>query len=395
MKPKKIWKEKVRRLARWARGEPAPPVRIDLEPTFGCNLLCKFCWQRDPYRVEITNYKNAISEERLYEIVHEAGRMGVLDWQIAGGWEPMVKPRVAMGIMNLIKEYGMRGCLTTNGTLFKDESIRNLVEVGWDQILFSLEGPDAETHDYLTGISGSFDKSVAAMMGFKEWKKKLGRDDPQYSFHTVLTNRNYDKIPEMLEWGNKLGVCGVNFEPINVWSEDGEKLKLSPEQMAELPVHLKRGLEANRRLYVPTNIEQLLETRLVDKSKMDEILKDDLESFQRDKGGKKKESESPVVEDGDGPQLVYSPCFEPWLNIEIRASGHVVECRLCDYQDDAEMIQEKSLDEIWYGGYLASVRERIIKGDLPPYCRTCAAGIVVDLREVREALSKQLGRGWM
>lgn len=395
MKPKKIWKEKVRRLARWARGEPAAPVRIDLEPTYGCNLLCKFCWQRDPYRVEITNYKNAISEERLYEIVHEAGRMGVLDWQIAGGWEPMVKPRVAMRIMNLIKEYGMRGCLTTNGTLFKDDSIRNLVEVGWDQILFSLEGPDAETHDYLTGVSGSFDKSVAAMMGFKEWKSKLGRDDPQYSFHTVLTNRNYDKIPEMLEWGNKLGVCGVNFEPINVWSEDGEKLKLSPEQMAELPVHLKRGLKANRRLYVPTNIEQLLETRLVDKSKMDEILKDDLETFQRGKGGKQKRSESSVRGDDDGPQLVYSPCFEPWLNIEIRASGHVVECRLCDYQDDAEMIQEKSLDEIWYGGYLASVRERIIKGDLPPYCRTCAAGIVVDLREVREALSKQLGRGWM
>ena len=394
MDAKEIWQKKVERLEQWARGNPAPPVRIDLEPTFGCNLECKFCWQRDPFRLEMTNYKNAISEERLYGIVHEAGRMGVLDWQIAGGWEPMVKPRVAMKIMNLIKDYGMRGCLTTNGTLFKDDTIRNLVEVGWDQILFSLEGPDAPTHDYLTGVSGSFEKSVAAMMGFKEWKRRLKSEVPFFSFHTVLTNRNYDKIPEMLEWGKRLGVCGVNFEPINVWSEVGATLKLTPDQMEELPRHLERGLEANRHFQVPTNIENLLETRLVDKSEMDTILHEDLESFKGGQGEERDHApESPAVvsEPKAGPDLLYAPCFEPWLNIEIRASGHVVECRLCDRQDDAEYIQDKSLEEIWYGGYLATIRERIIKGDLPPYCKTCAAGIVVDIREVREALAKRLG----
>jgi len=390
--PKEIWEEKIRRLERWACGKSAPPVRIDLEPTYGCNLLCKFCWQRDPYRIAITNYKNTISEERLYEVVHEAGRMGVLDWQIAGGWEPMVKPRVAIRIMNLIKEYGMRGCLTTNGTLFTDESIQNLVEIGWDQILFSLEGPDAATHDYLTGVPDSFEKSVAAMMSFKKWKRRLKRDFPLYSFHTVLTNRNYGKIPEMLKWGKKLGVCGVNFEPINVWSEEGEKLKLSLEQMAELPRHLKRGQEANRRLKVHTNIEHLLETQLVDKSEMDQVLKGDLKTFRQKHRGVPEGQAPPGEVESGKTQLLYSPCFEPWLNLEIRASGHVVECRLCDYQDEAELIQERSLEEIWFDGHLASMRERIINGNLPSYCRTCAAGIVVDIREVREALSKKLGR---
>ena len=79
----RIEREKVRRLARWANGEAPGPVRIDLEPTFGCNLKCRFCWQRDPFRLQATNYTRALGDQRLLEIVDEAAEL----FRMKGDWE--------------------------------------------------------------------------------------------------------------------------------------------------------------------------------------------------------------------------------------------------------------------------------------------------------------------
>jgi len=57
----------IRRLAKWARGKPQAPVLIDLEPVAACNLKCRFCWQRDDYRLRITNYSRPLDEKRILE----------------------------------------------------------------------------------------------------------------------------------------------------------------------------------------------------------------------------------------------------------------------------------------------------------------------------------------
>lgn len=370
-----IEREKIRRLARWAKGEPQPPVRIDLEPTFGCNLKCKFCWQRDPFRMSVTNYSRALKEERLMEIIDEAAELGVLEWQIAGGWEPMVNPDMSMRLFRKIKQHDMFGCLTTNGTLFKESWIKELVSIGWDQILFSLEGPDPATHDYLTGVSGSYEKSVGAMRLFRDYKKKLGRKAPRFSFHTVITNRNYERVPELVELGRELEVEGIGFESLNVWSDEGAKLKLSEEEKKRFLVHVRQALDLSKKWNIPTTLEKFLETDLIDKEKMDAIVKEDAHKAEQEMARR----EMPFFK---------AACFEPFLSLEIRASGHVVECRLCDYQDFAPRIHYASLKDIWYGQYFERIRGQMLSHDLPRYCRTCAAGIVVDFRKIRQELMR-------
>ena len=148
----------VSRLKKWMKGEKMGPVRIDIEPTACCNLKCKFCWQRNDKKLEWCNYSNLISKERLKEIVKEGSALGVREWQIAGGWEPTANMEKTYPMLKLIKKHDMHGCITTNGTGFTKDQIKNLVAMGWDQILFSVEGPDAETHDSLTQVEGSFEK---------------------------------------------------------------------------------------------------------------------------------------------------------------------------------------------------------------------------------------------
>lgn len=372
-----IEREKIRRLAKWANGEPQPPIRIDLEPTFGCNLKCKFCWQRDPYRIGVTNYSHALTEERLLKLVDEAAEMGVMEWQIAGGWEPMVNPEMSMRLFRRIKKHGMFGCLTTNGTLFKKEWVKELVNIGWDQILFSFESHKPETHDYLTGKKGSWKKSYDAMRWFQDYKNKLGKNSPHFSFHAVITNRNYMDVLGLVKIGKELKVEGIGFESLNVWSETGAKLKLSEDEKKKFLEYVKEAVAYSRKWNVPTTLEKFLETELIDKDKMDKIVKEDSK-----KAGKKM-----VEKDIDIP-LLKAACFEPFLSLEIRASGHVVECRICDYQDFAPRIHHRSLEDIWYGPYFTRMRSQILNNELPKYCKTCAAGIVVDFRKIRGELIK-------
>ena len=368
---KKIRKEGVKRLARWATGIPQPPIRIDLEPTKSCNLQCKFCWQRSRNRVEACNYSNPLSEERILEIVKEAAELGVLEWQIAGGWEPMVKPSFCIQIMNLIKENNMYGCLTTNGTLFTEKTIKHLVETGWDQILFSLEGPDDNTHDYLTGVRGSFKKSVNAMRLFKKWKQILRKKKPIYSFHTVLTNKNYDKLTEMIKWGAELGCEGVMFESVIAWSAEGEKLKISSLQEKEFRKHAIKALKISKKLNVPTNLLNLLESELVDRKEMDKVVVKDANRIVKSKNN-----------------FLSTPCFAPWLSLEIRISGHVVPCRICNTHQYVNKIHNKSLKEIWYGNYFNRIKKQMLDRKMPRYCHDCSSGVVVNIREIRKELLK-------
>lgn len=370
---KKIRKETIKRIIKWAKGEPQPPIRIDLEPTLSCNLKCKFCWQRSEERLRQCNYNNPLTEKRILKIVDEAVELGVLEWQIAGGWEPMIKPEFCMKLMKRIKKRGMYGCLTTNGTLFTEKAIKDLVNARWDQILFSLEGPNATVHDYLTGMKGSFARSVKSMNLFKKYKKELGIDRPVYSFHTVLTNKNYKDVEQMIKWGYELGTCGVCFEPLNVWSKEGAKLKLNEEQTKEFQNLIPTALKLSKKLNMPTNLESLQETSLIKKDHMEKIIESDISRL---KSEKKKYP------------LFAVPCFNPWLNLEIRISGHIVPCRLCDTHQHANKLHKKHLKEIWYGNYFNRIRKQIIENKLPRYCKACASGIIIDFRTLREEIKK-------
>jgi MoaA/NifB/PqqE/SkfB family radical SAM enzyme len=364
-------KEAIERLKMWHDGEKAPPLHIDIEPTSSCNLLCRFCWTRSKERVSNCQYQRTLSDKRLLEIVSEAARLGVREWEIGGGWEPMTKPETVFKMMVLIKKYGMYGSITTNGNLFTEEMIKKLVEIGWDRVLFSLEGPDAETHDFLTCVRGSFERETNNIMQFKEWKRRLKSEKPLYSVHSVLTNKNYHKLAEMIRFGNELGCEGVNFEPLMVWSDEGRKLRLSDEQRDELNLHIKRALDESRKLGVNTNIASWKEEKLVNKKDMREVLKEGASC--------------------DGKNILSSPCFSPWLNMEIRVSGRVTACRVCNDETGCDNILDKGLKEIWFGKYFEGARKEFMGGNLPEYCRDCASGLVVDMRNLRKQLTGKSG----
>jgi len=354
--------EITKRLREWSKGKLQGPYKLQFNPTDRCNLKCIFCWQRDSSRV---NYENEISTQRYLELVKEAYELGVRDVQVTGGGEPFCRPKTTLKLMEKIKKYGMRGSLITNGTLLTDEIIKKIVDISWDEVIFSLDSPHAKTHDYLRNKKGSFDKTINAIRKFNDHKNK-----PKLCIHFVLCNKNYDQLPDLIELANKLGIKNVFAEPIVTVAETvdiGEKLKLDKKQLKNLLKIIRKAYRLCMDYSIENNLEGFLNLNLTEKTnKMDKTIKESSKKI--------KNKFNPI-------------CFEPFYNLIIRPNGRVGPCCMFDYS--GEYCHHKPLKDIWFGKHFTKVREKLANGELMDYCSKCNPSQVISNLKIREKFQKQ------
>ena len=89
------------------------------------------------------------------------------------GGEPTIHPRF-IDVLKLAKKLGMRTSVGTIGTMLKRPQFAEACLPYLDEALFSIHGPDAETHDALTGREGSFEQVTAAMGRMSHTSPGLG-----------------------------------------------------------------------------------------------------------------------------------------------------------------------------------------------------------------------------
>lgn len=359
--------EKIERLKKWANGEKGPPLTLDISPTDRCNLKCLSCWQRSFKTIE-SSYE--LSDEKLIDVVKEAAELGVKEFEITGGGEPLLRKKLVLEIMRLIKEMECIGNITTNGTLFSDEDIEGIVEIGWDRVTFSLDGPDAETNNYLRG-KDSFEKILRNISKFNEYKKTYSSKKPIIKFNTVLSNKNYEKAVEMIELAHKMGCEIVSFEPLTVHSDLGEKLKLNEEEIEKFNSIIPKVKKLADDYKIYTNIDGLIKTQFIEKSnKMVEVIEEDSKN---------------EIEKNSGFASV--PCFEPWWHLVIKVDGSAQPCCLYDMKNDN--VKNKTLKEIWFGETFQLIRESIMNRKFSKHCSICNAGQVLENRRIREILKTE------
>ena len=364
---------KLEILRRWAIGESPPPYIVDLNPTDDCNLRCRSCWMRNPlFEGKLDSKHYELPPERLLAVVEEGGRMGVGAWEITGGGEPTVRRAVTPELIRRIKKGGMIGNLTTNGTVFTAALIEEMVEIGWDKVVFSIDGYDDASNDYLRGRKGSLRKNVTALTRFRDVKGE-SRDKPWISFNTVLSSVNFDHMAEMIELAARVGCNAVNFEPITIHSPLGEALTLDDGQRERLPEYAAAAVARAERLGVSTNAAAYRGAELVEHANtMDEVIRAE-------------------TDDGETDPFLSISCYEPWYHLVVKVDGQVGPC--CLFNNQEMNIREHTLEEIWFGKYFSGIREGIIAKNFPGYCKICNAGQVLTNRSLRGALAEELARG--
>jgi len=146
-RPRSIWLTAMNLVRYWS-GTPriAGLTSIVVEPVYGCNLRCKTCWGRMPYR-RIRPPRMAW-ETFARTVDHMPRSVETLTFSLAG--EPMLHDDLGRMIA-YAHQAGVRVILATNGTLLKGQRLETVARSPLAVVNVSVE-TDAETAREIRGI---------------------------------------------------------------------------------------------------------------------------------------------------------------------------------------------------------------------------------------------------
>lgn len=163
-----------------------PLQTIQLEITNKCNLRCKHCY--------LGKYEENINDIMVENLISQAKDMGVVNFDITGG-EPLLYPEIEK-ILSKILEMGMKIVVFTNAVRLP-QKVKLLIDKYYGiQFKVSLDGWDAESHDYIRG-RGTYNKTIENI-------KTIKNSNVPVSINVVLNSRNIIGIKKFQELSKEL-----------------------------------------------------------------------------------------------------------------------------------------------------------------------------------------------
>ena len=344
------------RIQAWDSEGPQGPMTLELYPTLACNLNCRFCDTTDRHRPPV----DELSQERLLDIVDEAAELGVKRLFLLGGGEPLLRKEATPAIMVRAKEHGMEGILTTNGTLLNSQLTETLLDIGWDEIHFSVDGPNPEIHDHLRGQAGAFKRTIQNACRLSVRRKQLGLDTPRTALHFVLTNKNLDTLTDMVNLAHSVGAFRIDFDALIAYTPEQQALSLSEEQRKSIPSLAQRALKRAQELGIQTTLENFLQTERLDRGNT--------------------QMETPQGEGFKG-----APCLKAWHYLVVQADGKTSPC--CVLAGEGGSAATESLQTVWHTDpFLETVRSGMLRGTPTKRCTECSWNILRHEAEIRRHL---------
>ena len=147
-----------------------PPKRLNhvwLELTQSCNLTCSHCYADSGPSV---NRSNELTEGEWLEIVHNVLDYGVDIITFIGG-EPTIRLDIAEAISKLVREKSPQTRLRMFSNFAVPSRIGSMVpfvKFFGIEIGTAVYGMTAESHDKMTGVRGSFDRTLKMIQLMKD-----------------------------------------------------------------------------------------------------------------------------------------------------------------------------------------------------------------------------------
>ncbi len=141
-RPRSLWIV-ARSILNYHRGVPriAGVVSLGIEPSYGCNLRCKYCWGK--FEEELGRRRPPLMDWDLFTRAIDQAPATVESVTLGCVGEPLLNPRTP-DMVEYIARSGRRACMYTNGMLLDGERLQRLAAAPLSTLSISIE-PDAET----------------------------------------------------------------------------------------------------------------------------------------------------------------------------------------------------------------------------------------------------------
>lgn len=162
-----------------------------LELTYRCNERCIHCYVDDAPR------EGELTLEEYKALLDTLWDMGCVQLLLTGG--EVCQRDDFIEIARYASSLGMLVDIFTNGTALDDETFDAIAGLEPNSLSFSLYAGDARTHDAVTGVKGSFERTLRAIMT----TKCAGIDT---YIKTVVMRENLEGLEGLLKLGKRIGV---------------------------------------------------------------------------------------------------------------------------------------------------------------------------------------------
>jgi 12,18-didecarboxysiroheme deacetylase len=162
-----------------------------------CNLKCVHCYAH----AKNTSFDNELSTDQGKQLIDDLAEFGSPVMLFSGG-EPLVRkdlPQLAAYAV----EKGMRAVISTNGTLIKPETARNLKKIGLSYVGISLDGME-EVNDRFRGVSGAFQSALEGIKNSQAAGIKVG-------LRFTINKFNVNEIPKIFQLLEEMDIPRVCF----------------------------------------------------------------------------------------------------------------------------------------------------------------------------------------
>lgn len=184
--------------------------------TEGCNLACRHCWLTPKHQRGSIVYPS-LPVELFEKIVEEAKPLGLTSIKLTGG-EPLLHPGIHE-ILEQIKAQDISFSMETNGVLCTGRLADKIVACKKAFVAVSLDGADAQTHDYVRGVSGAFNDALEGI-------KNLVKAGAKPQIIMAVMRHNVRQMEDTVRLAESLGAGSVKF---NVVQPTGRGQKMTAD----------------------------------------------------------------------------------------------------------------------------------------------------------------------
>ncbi|MFA5351023.1 MAG: radical SAM protein, partial [Candidatus Omnitrophota bacterium] len=155
-----------------------------------CCLRCRMCnmWK-------VKEDDKGLDKDTLEHLA--CGLLSVMDGEkevVLSGGEPLLHS----DIVEIIRQFSLKGFkvgMASNGVLIDQAKAEELADAGLKNIQLSLDSVNKETHDFLRGVPGAYEKVLQAAGYLKVHKGKVS-----VCAQTVISGKNLEELVDTIEF---------------------------------------------------------------------------------------------------------------------------------------------------------------------------------------------------
>ena len=187
--------------------------KLYIEPTTVCNLNCRTCirnvWEDPQAHMSMETFRRIVeSQEALPDLKRVI---------FTGFGEPLAHSGI-LEMIATVRERGLAVTLGSNGLLLNSATSRELVRLGVERVVISVDGVKPETYAGIRGATLS--QVLDNIRDLNEAKRQMGSLYPALGIEFVALKSNLDELAQLTELATRLNAARVLVSNVLAYSED-------------------------------------------------------------------------------------------------------------------------------------------------------------------------------